>query len=246
MESFEGLKHSTWNPLKILGYDYAWADINITTVLNTWLVLLVIFVLIIVLNFFLKKKQSYVYYLITTGIESFMHLIVQTLGTFIYPYFSLVISLFIFILFCNWIILIPLTEEPTKDLNTTLAVGLISFFYKEFEGIRIHGLRNYIREFLQPFAIMFPINIIGHFSKIISISFRLFGNIFGGSVIMELYQHAVEFSIWTQFAGLLSGVNFLIILFFGVFEGLIQAFVFAMLTLTYLTIAIYDEHAGEI
>lgn len=246
MESFEGLQNATWNPLSLIGLDYQWASINIKTVLNTWLVLIIITLALVFINYCLTKKNLVIHYLITKSTQSFMDLVSQNLGSFVYNYFALVASLFIFILLCNWITLIPWTYEPTKDLNTTLALGLISFFYKEIEGIKMHGLKNYLKEFLEPFSIMLPINIIGHFSKIISISFRLFGNIFGGAVIMELYQHAIELSLWGQIAGLFSGVNFLIILFFGVFEGLIQAFVFAMLTLTYLTIAVYDEHAGEI
>jgi F-type H+-transporting ATPase subunit a len=246
MESFEGLEQVTWNPLNAFGIDYPFAELNVDTIYNTWLVLGILTVLLVGCRLCLRNKKLVLYYLITTAIGSFMDLVSQTMGSFIYRYFVLIFSLFTFILFCNWITLLPWTMEPTKDINTTLALGLISFFYKEIESIRTRGFKLYCKEFLEPFSIMFPINIIGHFSKIISISFRLFGNIFGGSVIMELYQHALETSWLAQMGGLFSGVNFVILLFFGVFEGLIQAFVFAMLTLTYLTLAVYDEHAGEV
>ncbi len=246
MKSFEGLEQTTWNPLSIFGLHYELAEINISTIINTWVVLGILITLLVLCRILMRNRRGIIHYLVTSSIVSFMDLVTQTLGSFIYPYFALVLSLFIFILLCNWASIIPWMSEPTKDLNTTLALGLISFFYKEVEGIRVRGFKNYLKEFLQPFFIMFPVNIIGHFSKIISISFRLFGNIFGGSVIMELYQHAMASSILAQLVGLFSGINFLIILFFGVFEGLIQAFVFAMLTLTYLTIAVYDEHAGEL
>lgn len=132
----------------------------------------------------------------------------------------------------------PLIEEPTRDLNTTLALGCISFFYKEYQTIAVHGIMHYFKEFLHPFVIMFPINVIGHFSKIISISFRLFGNIFGGSIIIQLYTKSIGSSVILELIGLASGMNLLMIAFFVLFEGIIQAFVFTMLTLTYLAIAL--------
>jgi F-type H+-transporting ATPase subunit a len=84
---------------------------------------------------------------------------------------------------------------------------------------------------------MLPLNVIGKLSSIISISFRLFGNIFGGAIITKLYFGAIGGSIILELLGLLSGLNFLIVAFFTLFEGLLQAFVFAMLTLTYLALS---------
>ena len=83
---------------------------------------------------------------------------------------------------------------------------------------------------------MLPLNIVGKLSSIISISFRLFGNIFGGAIITKLYFTAIRGSIILELLGILSGTNFLIIAFFTLFEGLLQAFVFAMLTLTYISL----------
>jgi F-type H+-transporting ATPase subunit a len=88
---------------------------------------------------------------------------------------------------------------------------------------------------------MFPLNVIGKLSSIISSSFRLFGNIFGGSIITKLYFTAIQTSLLTQLFGIFSGFNILIVLFFTLFEGLLQAFVFAMLTLTFLSLGASDE-----
>ncbi|MEX0939804.1 MAG: F0F1 ATP synthase subunit A [Candidatus Babeliales bacterium] len=234
-----------WNPFAWLGLDYTFLKFNLVTILNTWFIIGLLTILLIVCRLYLNKKQSVLYYLITSVINSFMDLVTQTLGFFAYNHFLLVFSLFLFILFCNCISVIPWTTEPTQDINTALAFGLIAFFYKEYQGIKANGFRVYIQEFLEPFFIMFPVNLIGHFSKIISISFRLFGNIFGGAIIMELYKGLIAGSLLLELIGLLTGLNFIILLFFGVFEGLIQAFVFAMLTLTYLSLALQkDEPAG--
>ena len=88
---------------------------------------------------------------------------------------------------------------------------------------------------------MLPLNIIGKISSIISVSFRLFGNIFGGSIITKLYFTAIQGSVLFELLGIFSGLNLLIVCFFTLFEGLLQAFVFAMLTLTYLSIGCSEE-----
>jgi F-type H+-transporting ATPase subunit a len=78
-------------------------------------------------------------------------------------------------------------------------------------------------------------------ATIISISFRLFGNIFGGSIISEIWFGFLGKSIFFELGGILTGVNFLVLGFFGMFEAFLQAFVFTMLTLTYLSIGIQHE-----
>lgn len=186
---------------------------------------------------FFKKKENALRFMTLSFFNSFIDLCTQTLGEWNFSHFSFIASLFIFILFCNCIAIIPWIEEPTRDLNTALALGILAFLYKEFYTIYLNGFKTYIREFFYPFIIMFPINIIGHFSKIISMSFRLFGNIFGGSIITEIYFGALSGSILFESIGILSGLNFIVLLFFVVFEGFIQAFVFSMLSLTYLAIA---------
>jgi F-type H+-transporting ATPase subunit a len=245
MDDIKVFEQVLWNPLGVFGLDYSFLKINANTILNTWFILLLLTVILFISRYFLTKKRSPIRYLVISGVSSFMDLVSQTLGTFVYHHFALIFSLFLFILTCNCIAVVPWTTEPTQDLNTTLALGLISFFYKDFYSIKTHGFLGYLKEFFIPFFLMFPVNVIGHFSKVISISFRLFGNIFGGSIIMGLYHGFIEGSIPLEFFGLFSGLNFLILLFFGIFEGLIQAFVFSILTLTYLSLALQEEPQGE-
>jgi F-type H+-transporting ATPase subunit a len=223
------------------GIESSFLTISLGTIFNTWFILLLLILILLLFRFSLERKKSTLAYILLSATESFMELISQTLGKFIYKHFAFITSLFIFILFCNCIAVIPWTTEPTTDLNTTLALGLVSFFYKEYYAIKTQGLWGYFQEFLRPFFLMLPVNIIGHFSKIISISFRLFGNIFGGSIIMELYRHAIAGSLLLELLGLFSGLNFLILIFFGLFEGIIQAFVFSMLSLTYLALALQED-----
>lgn len=246
MEGLELLAVELWNPLSYFGIDNDMLKINAVTLINTWAVLLFLLISILLLRFFLNKKNNLLHFIVKSGIQSFIDLTTQSLNGFSYQHFAFITTLFIYIACCNLIALIPWLEEPTKDLNTALALGCISFFYKDYFTIRVHGLWSFIKEFFHPFFLTFPLNVIGHFSKIISISFRLFGNIFGGSVIVHIYNNAIAGSIILETIGIISGFNLLTTLFFIVFEGTIQAFVFTMLSLTYLAIAIQPgESEGE-
>jgi F-type H+-transporting ATPase subunit a len=246
MEGLElfNVEHA-WNPFERFGFHSDLLKINLDTVVNTWIVLLVLILFILICQLFLHKS-SILTSMVHSFVTFFIDLTTQSLGIFNYHHFAFIFSIFIFIVFCNWISLIPFIEEPTRDINTALSLGFISFFYKEFYAIKIHGFIAYIKGFLHPIFIMFPLNVISHFSKIISISFRLFGNIFGGSIITQIYTGAISASVLAELFGLFSGINFLIISFFVLFEGLIQAFVFTMLTITYLAIATQSTEEGAL
>lgn len=235
------LEVKTWN-FSAFGLRHPFFSINAETVINTWIVIALIMLLLFPVRRLLQKKLGITRYLILQFIESFIDLCTQTLGSsFSFGHFAFITSLFLFIFVCNIIIVIPWTSEPTQDLNTTLALGLISFFYIQFYAIKEHGILEYLKEFTHPIFIMFPLHVLGKIASVVSISFRLFGNIFGGSIISHIYLSAIEGSIIWETLGILSGTNFVILLFFGLFEGFLQAFVFTMLSLTYLSIALQNE-----
>ena len=143
-------------------------------------------------------------------------------------YYPLVCALFIFLLLCNWIGLVPFMEEPTKDLNTTLGLGIMGFVISHGTAIKVKGFKNYITEYFKPIFFMMPLNVVGELAKVISISFRLFGNIMGGSIIIIVVSYLAYGLILPPF----------LYAFFGLFVGTIQAFVFTMLTLVYISVQI--------
>jgi len=143
-------------------------------------------------------------------------------------YFPLICGLFIFLLLCNWVGIIPGLEEPTKDLNTTLGLGVMGFFIAHGTAIKVKGLKGYIKEYFEPMFFLMPLNVVGEIAKVISISFRLFGNIMGGSIIIIVVSHLIWGLLLPPF---LYG-------FFGLFVGTVQAFVFTMLTLVYISVQI--------
>lgn len=141
-------------------------------------------------------------------------------------YAPLVVALFMFLVLGNWIGIIPHLEEPTKDLNTPLSLGVMGFFIAHYVGIKTKGWKAYTKEYFEPFFIMMPLNVIGEIAKIVSISFRLFGNIMGGSIIILVVSYLTYSIILPPFLNA----------FFGLFVGAIQAFVFTMLTVVYISV----------
>ena len=143
-------------------------------------------------------------------------------------YFPLICGLFMFLLLCNWIGIIPKLSEPTKDLNTTLGLGFLGFVIAHYSGIKVKGFKAYTKEYLQPIFFMAPLNVISELAKVVSISFRLYGNIMGGAIIILVVSHLVYSLILPP----------VLVLFFGLFVGGIQAFVFTMLTLVYISLQV--------
>ena len=143
-------------------------------------------------------------------------------------YAPLICALFMFLLLSNWIGILPHLEEPTKDLNTPLSLGLMGFFIAHYAGIKTKGIKAYVLEYCEPIFFMAPLNIIGELAKIVSISFRLFGNIMGGAIIILVVSHLTYSILLPPFMNA----------FFGLFVGAIQAFVFTMLTLVYISIQV--------
>ena len=143
-------------------------------------------------------------------------------------YSPMICALFMFLLLSNWLGIIPHLEEPTKDLNTPLSFGLMGFCIAHYAGIRAKGFKKYISAYFEPMFFMMPLNLIGELAKVVSISFRLFGNIMGGSIIILVVSH-LSFSVLLP-----PFLN----AFFGLFVGTIQAFVFTMLTVVYIAVQV--------
>lgn len=242
MEEINLLEEGVWQPLARFGLVHPFFSLNSSTLTNTWIILFGLAIILIYARYVLRKHGSIGQCLFTKFVDYFYELCEQGLGIRSFTHFSFITALFTFILACNAASIIPWLEEPTKDLNTTLAFGLVTFLYNQFYGIRMHGLIGYLKEYLTPFFIMLPLNIIGRLATVVSMSFRLFGNIFGGAIISSIYFSSIRGSIVLEVFGI--GPGLLITAFFGLFEGFLQAFVFSMLALTYLSIALYGE-AGE-
>lgn len=207
----------------IAGFQLAF---NLEVMLMTWIVIL----LLLLFGWASTKKRA----LIPGRFQVIGEMVVQTLYTLAEDamgkklaktYAPLVTALFMFLLLCNWIGILPHMDEPTKDLNTTLSMGLMGVVIANYVGIRTKGIKAYIKEYFEPMFFMAPLNVIDQLSKVVSISFRLFGNIMGGSIIILVVSHLTFSLLLPPFLNA----------FFGLFVGAIQAFVFTMLTIVYIS-----------
>ena len=212
--------------ISVFGYNIT---INLEVIIMTWTV----FVVLIIFGLFATRKKD----LLPRPIQVLGELIVATFyqltedaldKEMAKKYSPLICALFMFLLLSNWLGIIPHLEEPTKDLNTPLSLGIMGFAIAHYAGIKSKGFKAYIKEYFQPIFFMMPLNLIGELSKIISISFRLFGNIMGGSIIILVVSY-LTYSV--VLPPLLNA-------FFGLFVGTIQAFVFTMLTLVYISVQV--------
>lgn len=244
MNNLEVAVEQSWHPFAWLGLTHPFFTIGhdeAHVIVQTWIVLGILFLLCLPIRWLLKNRQSVVRYVILSGVNTMIGLCKQAMGTLIFKHLAFVTSIFLFILLCNIITIFPWMEEPTQNINTTLALSITSFLYVQYQGIRAHGFKGYLKEYTEPFLIMAPLHIISKVASIVSMAFRLFGNIFGGAKISGLYMALIKRNLILELVGLGTGLNFLILFFFGLFEGFLQAFVFTMLSLTYLSIAIAHE-----
>ena len=118
-------------------------------------------------------------------------------------------------------------KPPTKDLNVTAALSLMSIVLIEYAGIHKKGIKKWVKSFAEPVAIIAPINILEIFIRPLSLCMRLFGNILGAFVVMELIKQIMPALLPIPFS-----------LYFDIFDGLIQAYVFVFLTSLFIKEAI--------
>ena len=224
-------------------------------VTNALLLSLVAVIFLVVLGLVLRRKlllvpgklQSIFEFLI----DSLLDLMDSVLGErrLSEKYLPLIATIFLFILTSNWLGLfpivgsleisknhhvIPLLRAPASDLNFTIALAMISVFSVNFLGAFATGLRKYLSKFFtfkNPiFSFVGILEFLSEFIKIISFSFRLFGNVFAGEVLLMIVGFLVPHFIPLPF------------LFLEVFVGFIQAFIFSMLTLVFLAMAVREAH----
>ena len=199
-----------------------------------------ILVMVFLITFFglasrkLKIFPSSLQSILEVLIEAFESLLVDIIGEEGKRYLPLIGTLGLFIFFSNILGLIPGFMSPTSNLNVPVGCAVVAFLYYHWQGIKTKGILGYLKQFggpipwLAPF--IFPIEIISHFSRPLSLSLRLFGNIFGEELLILIIVSLFPFILPLPFMVL------------AIFTGLVQAFVFIVLTCIYIAGAIESEH----
>ncbi|NLI82527.1 MAG: F0F1 ATP synthase subunit A [Deltaproteobacteria bacterium] len=200
----------------------------------TW----VIMIILVLLGSMVAKKVEMIpaggqnfFEVVIGGIEDFMINVTGEHGRFVFP---LIATLGFFILISNYLGMIPGFFSPTANINTTGACAVIVVVFTHVIGIKFHGAQ-YIKHFMGPIKwltpLIMPIELIGHAARVLSLSIRLFGNIFGEELVLAILFF-------------LAGIYFapLPMMVLGLFTGFIQAFIFCLLSMMYFAGAMEHAH----
>ena len=209
---------------------FAGMTFHLDTLMMTWLTMAIIILLAVVATRNLKMKPQ--------GWQNFLEMVVDALleqidanmgprGRKLAP---LVITLFLFLVVGNELGLIPGFTSPTSDLNTTLGLALMIVVLVHILGVVNKGPVRYFKHFFEPYVPFVIINIIEEIAKPITLSFRLFGNILAGEILLLILGMLVPYVVPTAW------------LAFSVFVGIVQAFIFTMLSISYLSNSLADGH----
>ncbi len=211
--------------VQFMGLTFNWE-----TLCMTWLAMAIV----IIISCLAVKSLS----IIPKGWQNFIEIIVVWLhgqlenmmgkrGKMFAPF---IVSLFLFLLTCNLLGLIPTLASPTNDLNTTLGLALLVVCMVHFFGLYFKG-GHYIAHFFQPFPPFVIINMIEEIAKPITLAFRLFGNILAGEILIIVLLHLLP--IWMPIPSVLW-------LGFSIFISCVHAVIFTMLSMAYLGNAVKE------
>lgn len=166
-------------------------------------------------------------------IQTFENLLVDIIGEQGKKYLPLIGTIGLFIFFCNILGLVPGFMSPTSKLNVTVGCALVVFVYYHWQGIKSQGIIKYLKHFTGPTPLLapllMPIEIISHFSRPISLSLRLFGNIFAEEMLIVVIASIIPFILPLPFMAV------------AIFTATIQTFVFVLLACIYIAGAVAHE-----
>jgi len=180
-----------------------------------------------------KENPGPLQHILELTVQGLKDLLRDVIGKDGEPFLYIIGAFAVFIFISNIFGLFYFLQPPTSNPNTTFALALTSFLYYNYQGIKTQGLGHYLKHFGGPvwwlFPLMFVIEIIANFARILSLGMRLFGNIFGEHTATGIFSGLVPIIIpWPMMA-------------LGIFGAVLQTFVFIMLTMVYLSGAVAAE-----
>lgn len=189
------------------------------SVVVTWIIMAVVLLLSLILTRNLKVenpgKRQLLLEQAVISLEGISEGILEAEGK---QYAAYLTSVLLYLGIANLIGILGL-KPPTKDLNVTAALAIMSIVLIEYAGIHRKGVKRWFKSFAEPIALIAPINVLELFIKPLSLCMRLFGNVLGAFVIMELIEYLMPVGVPVVFS-----------MYFDIFDGLIQAYVFVFLT----------------
>ena len=194
-----------------------------STVVNTWAMMLLLGVGAYLIGRNLKPRPGLAQNMLEWVVEAIEKLIREMVGVEDTAIFLPVVgTLAFFIGAANLIGLLPGLKSPTPDINTPLSMALVVFFSVLYFGVRTRGLWGYLKHYVEPIFLMLPIEIAGEIARTFSLTFRLFGNIMGEEIIISIMFIVVPLFVPVP------------MMLFSIFTGLLQAYIFTLLTCVYI------------
>ena len=235
---------SGFGPLIVFEFQIPFTDIVIpisNTVTVTWFIMLVLTLVCILVTRNYEKIPKKVQNVVEMLVDTIINLTKQTMGEDKARFAPYIGTVLIFLAVSNTIGIFGM-RPPTADVNTTMALAIITFCMINYNAVKSNGLAARLKGFTEPMFLLTPINLIGEIATPISLGFRLFGNIVGGLIIMELFYSVLKLLSTAIFgANALPVFQLLIPLpfhfYFDIFAGLLQSFIFAMLTMVNVSMA---------
>ena len=233
------------NGPKILGYLFGNTNLPITeTMRNSWIIMAFILFLCIFLTHRMQKIPKGKQALAEKAVLMIDGLVESTMGEGCQAFSPYIMTLMMSSLFGSLASLFWM-RSTTADLNTTLGWALITFVLITFNKIKYGGIKGYLKGFLEPIFVMAPLNVLSEIATPVSMSFRHFGNIAGGSVLTALIYGGLSALssfvlgwIPSEFISSIPifqvGIPAVLSIYFDLFTGCIQALVFCMLTMVYV------------
>ena len=215
--------HSSPVIIKLLGF------LDVTgEVITMWIILALLTVISLIVKANLKERPGRFQNMIETGVEYLDKFFTDNLGREkARKYFVFLATLFTFIIFCNYSGLIPgvgltpYVKAPTASLSVTAGLGVLTFFFLQFAGLRM-GAGHYFKRFVTPMFFMLPLLLLDEFIKPASLALRLYGNVFGEETVMEELYHLIPIGVPV------------VMMVLSILFCALQALVFSMLTSIYL------------
>jgi len=217
---------------------FQWLEQQLNThvgehVTYTWFVMLLLTLLAFIVSRGIKEVPSGWQNLMESVVGGIENLINETMGPKGKTYFPLIATLALFILVSNLIALVPGFYPPTANLNTNAAMALTVFAMTHIIGVKEHGFA-YLKHFMGPILVLSPlifiIEIIGHLARPLSLSLRLFGNMYGHEIVLMIFFALVPFLLPIP------------MMLMGVLIAFIQAFVFTLLAMIYIAGSLEEAH----
>ena len=222
-----------------------WFDINITQTIITMLVAtIVLLVVAVLIKKSLKKRPGRFQVIVEKLVTMLYNLVESTMGKHNLKFAPYIGTLFLSSIVCTLLGMTQVLRSATADLSVTLAWALVTTGMVWFCNIKNFGFRAWLKGFTEPIVVMTPMNIVSEIAQPISLAFRHFGNVVGGSVLTALIYMALgglSSIVLGWLPGIIGQIPFLQVgipaflsIYFDLFSGFVQALVFSLLTMVYV------------